>query len=176
MPLISEIDARVIANEFLSRGAQDHVPVDPMKLQKLLYLAQGWHLAFYGFGLFRQPIEAWRFGPVVPDLYQEFRRYRASPISDLIQGVQSLDVVAGPRSGQIRELLDQVWDAYKGYSAIQLSMLTHEPGGAWDLTVRGIGTGFWKSPTIPTPWIAEEFRRKREQQPQREVPHVPVGQ
>ncbi|ONI83810.1 hypothetical protein ALI22I_35790 [Saccharothrix sp. ALI-22-I] len=44
-------------------------PESPMKLQKLLYYAQAWHLAEQGEPLFEAPIEAWRRGPVVPEVY-----------------------------------------------------------------------------------------------------------
>lgn len=40
--------------------------VTAMKLEKLVYYCQGWHLAREGTLLFPEPIEAWREGPVVP--------------------------------------------------------------------------------------------------------------
>lgn len=43
--------------------------VDRLKLQKLVYYAQGWSLAWDGAPLFRERIEAWRAGPVVRDLW-----------------------------------------------------------------------------------------------------------
>ncbi|MGM1061601.1 type II toxin-antitoxin system antitoxin SocA domain-containing protein [Saccharothrix sp. Mg75] len=44
-------------------------PESPMKLQKLLYYAQAWHLAEHDEPLFDARIEAWRRGPVVPEVY-----------------------------------------------------------------------------------------------------------
>ncbi|MBA3238061.1 MAG: DUF4065 domain-containing protein [Parachlamydiaceae bacterium] len=40
-----------------------------MKLEKLLYYSQAWHLAWTEHPLFNDKIEAWRNGPVVPSLY-----------------------------------------------------------------------------------------------------------
>lgn len=40
-----------------------------MKLQKLVYYSQAWHLAWTENPLFNEPIEAWKDGPVCPDLY-----------------------------------------------------------------------------------------------------------
>ena len=45
-----------------------------MKLQKMLYYQQGYHLAAFGTPLFDEDIEAWMYGPVVP--LQEVRRGR----------------------------------------------------------------------------------------------------
>src|SRR6185437_3402754 len=55
-----------------------------LKLQKLLYYAQGWHLALYDKPLFRERIEAWPHGPVVPPIYGKFKQYRWDPISENI--------------------------------------------------------------------------------------------
>ncbi len=43
------------------------------KLQKLVYYAQAWHLAWTGQTLFPERIEAWANGPVIRDLYREHR-------------------------------------------------------------------------------------------------------
>ena len=46
-----------------------------MKLQKMLYYQQGFHLAYYGTPLFDEEIEAWMYGPVVPCVYEHFKNY-----------------------------------------------------------------------------------------------------
>ena len=43
-----------------------------LKLQKLLYYQQGYHLAVFGTPLFDEQVEAWMYGPVVPCVYDEF--------------------------------------------------------------------------------------------------------
>lgn len=45
-----------------------------MKLQKLAYYSQAWHLVWEGKPLFTARVEAWANGPVVPKLYQQHRR------------------------------------------------------------------------------------------------------
>lgn len=52
--------------------------VPKVKLHKLLYLAQGFHLAQIGEPLFREDVEAWKHGPVVAVLWQD-ERYTADP-------------------------------------------------------------------------------------------------
>lgn len=46
-----------------------------LKLQKILYYLQGWHLGLYGEPLFEDDFEAWRLGPVVPEVYDMFKEY-----------------------------------------------------------------------------------------------------
>jgi uncharacterized phage-associated protein len=41
-----------------------------MKLQKIVYYCQAWHLAWTEQPLFEEKIEAWRNGPVVPALFE----------------------------------------------------------------------------------------------------------
>lgn len=41
-----------------------------MKLQKLVYYCQAWHLAWEGRALFPEAIHAWASGPVHPELYE----------------------------------------------------------------------------------------------------------
>lgn len=49
--------------------------VTPLKLQKLLYYCQGYSLALTGKPMFEDEIEAWNLGPVVKEIYHEYRKY-----------------------------------------------------------------------------------------------------
>jgi uncharacterized phage-associated protein len=52
------------------------IPVDNLKLQKLLYYSQAVHLVLNNKApLFPEPIEAWDYGPVVPPVYHEYKSY-----------------------------------------------------------------------------------------------------
>lgn len=55
-------------------------PVTNLKLQKLLYYVQGWHLGLYETPAFDENLEAWVHGPVEPGAYRSFREFRWSPI------------------------------------------------------------------------------------------------
>ena len=52
----------------------------PLKLQKLLYLAQGWSYVWDNRPLFLDEFEAWQYGPVNLEVYDYFKRYRRSEI------------------------------------------------------------------------------------------------
>ena len=54
--------------------------ITQLKLQKLCYYAQGYHLAIHGTPLFADPIEAWDMGPVIYALRREYGRHKGLPI------------------------------------------------------------------------------------------------
>lgn len=91
----------------------------PMRLQKLLYYAQGLHLAAAGVPLFADRIEAWQYGPVVRSLYPQFKPYSKGVIPPA-EGCEPAGL--SPRD---RAFVRSVWDQYKGYSATALSRMTH---------------------------------------------------
>ena len=52
------------------------LPMDNLKLQKLLYYSQAVHLVLNNkVPLFPEDIEAWDYGPVVPEVYREYKPY-----------------------------------------------------------------------------------------------------
>jgi uncharacterized phage-associated protein len=92
-------------------------PLSAMKLQKLVYYAQAWHLVWEDKPLFDDRIEAWANGPVVRELYRQHRgefTVTAWPSGE-----------PGLLSAQERGSIDAVLDTYGGLSARQLSHLTH---------------------------------------------------
>ena len=48
-------------------------PLSTIKLQKLVYYSQAWHLVWEDAPLFDERVEAWANGPVVPEIYREHR-------------------------------------------------------------------------------------------------------
>ena len=89
-----------------------------MKLQKLVYYSQAWHLVFDGEKLFDSEIQAWANGPVVRALYAEHRGLFT--VSDVhFQG-------SGDNLTESETLtIDAVLDAYADMGASHLSNLTH---------------------------------------------------
>lgn len=88
-----------------------------LKLQKLLYYQQGFHLAFFGTPLFAEDVEAWMYGPVVPAVYDEYSAYGSSALPEVKEPVSL--------SEDEEELFNEVYDAYREFSAIGLMNRTH---------------------------------------------------
>lgn len=91
----------------------------PLKLQKLLYLAQGWSYVWDNRPLFLDEFEAWQYGPVNLEVYNYFKRYRRNEIP-AFEGDRHVNM-----SKDERETLDAIWDSYGSYSAFDLVEMTH---------------------------------------------------
>lgn len=88
-----------------------------LKLQKLLYYQQGFHLAFFGKPLFAENVEAWMYGPVVPVVYDEYSSYGSSALPEVSNPISLTEEEEG--------LFNEVYDAYREFSAIGLMNRTH---------------------------------------------------
>ena len=124
-----------IANQLLLYSAdKGEELMTNMKLQKMLYYQQGFHLAYFGTPLFDEDIEAWMYGPVVPVIYEEYKingRNGIEPNRELFFSFEQKKELA---------LFDEVCKVYGAYSAIGLMNMTHEEM-PWKSTPTGEGEG-----------------------------------
>lgn len=132
--------AKAVANYLLELATHRHASIDPLKMQKLVYFAHGWHLALRDQPMLRDSVEAWEHGPVIPDLYHEFKRWGSWPIKQpatKFDGARlftpSLDAecVWDTDAADAKNVIGRVWDVYAKYSGLQLSTLTHQSGTPW---------------------------------------------
>lgn len=93
-------------------------PISPLKLQKLLYLAQGWSFVWDDKPLFVDCFEAWQFGPVNREVYGLFQKYGR----DIIPKEEGKATISDTDS---IDTLDAIWKAYNTYSAYELVNITH---------------------------------------------------
>ena len=117
-----------IANELVKLAAENGGGdlLTNMKLQKLLYYEQGFHLAYFNTPLFAESIEAWQYGPVVPQVYEHYKPSEPTP-SDFKFG-NKIE----------KALFDEVYRVYSAYSAIGLMEMTHAET-PWRTTNVGVG-------------------------------------
>lgn len=109
-----------IAKYFLWKAEQDEERLSNLKLQKLVFYAQGLHLALEGTPLFDEKIKAWEYGPVVPQLYHDYKKYGAVGIPpDEDFEVESIN-------GETRDFLDDIYNVFGQFSAPRLMEITHE--------------------------------------------------
>jgi uncharacterized phage-associated protein len=95
--------------------------ISNLKLQKLLYYAQGFHLAIHDSPLFEEEIEAWMYGPVVPCIYQEYKPFGAGAI----ERDESFEIPESVTESEL-DLIGEVYEIYGQFSALKLMNLTHE--------------------------------------------------
>lgn len=122
--------ARDVAKWLLAWADHNEATLSNLKLQKLLYYAQGHHLGKYRSPLFDDAIEAWAHGPVVPTVYHEFKAY----------GNAAIDVDTVVDDGfnwddyrDVEDLLQRIWNTYGQYEAWALRDRTHREG-PWKTT------------------------------------------
>lgn len=133
----STYDPRAIANEFIERNGG---PLNQMQLQKLVYIAHGWHLAIARKPLTSDRIEAWDGGPVYRRIWDHFRDYGTSvPEKGKMVDPTTAKPILADLTKQQHDVIDHVWSKYGGYSGIELSEMTHEPGTPWSNAYFGRG-------------------------------------
>ena len=116
-----------IAVEFLelARKQTHYKEITTMQLLKLVYIAHGWMLGLYDKPLISDEVEAWQYGPVIPNLYKEIKSYGGGPVESINLG-EKTDL-----NEQEKETLQQVFDEYSGLSGFSLSAITHTKRTPW---------------------------------------------
>lgn len=127
-------DANEIARYVIDRCCNRNRPVTNLKLQKILYLLWLDYYRETGRNLYDNRVEAWEFGPVVPDTYYLYRIYAAGRIRD----VPPCDDLQPNRAikDTDREILDRTIYRCMKRSLGDLIDDTRRPGGAWDRVQR----------------------------------------
>lgn len=100
-----------------------------LKLQKLLYYAQGFHIVLLGDKLFEEEIIAWEYGPVVKEVYDEFKEHGSAGI-EVPEEIDFSDL-----TDKQKELLNEVYEVYGQFSAFKLMEMTHSES-PWNETGR----------------------------------------
>jgi len=110
--------AKAVADFFLNFVHEHGDVLTNLKLQKLVYYAQAWHLALKGKPLFDDEIQAWVHGPVVPSLYGRFKKHRWEAIAE--------QPVLPELPKAVHHHLVEVFSVYGRFSAWDLERMTHQ--------------------------------------------------
>jgi len=121
-----------VANFLLDLATGSGKQLDQMQLQKLVYFSHGWYLAIYDSDLTSDEPEAWNYGPLYNELWVETRIYGNQPVTEKINfnGVAIQPAINCLHITQ-SELIRKVFEIYRDYSGISLSMMTHREGTPW---------------------------------------------
>lgn len=129
-----EVTAFDVAEYFLLLNDEDNKKgkndsgegITNLKLQKLLYYAQGLYLGLYDEKLFDNEIQAWDNGPVIPDVYYHYKEYAKNPIP-----VPNENLPVHFR--KYEEFLNNIYSTYAIYAGWKLRDLTCLKGGPWEI-------------------------------------------
>lgn len=109
-----------IANFFLQIvDRESGSTITPLKLQKILYYAQGYHLAMFNKELFNEEFQAWAHGPANPDIYNLYKHYGFSAIDKPDGSIPTLDKA-------LIDFLYEIWNTYGIFDGKYLELLTHK--------------------------------------------------
>jgi uncharacterized phage-associated protein len=120
-----------VANRILDCAEKSGASVTSMQLLKLVYIAHGWMLGLKGHPLIDDEIQAWKYGPVIPRLYNVVRKFRDNSITGRLDD----------RRGEQPSLTStedavvcQTFKEYGNLNGIILSRMTHAEGTPWAIT------------------------------------------
>jgi uncharacterized phage-associated protein len=108
--------ADAVADYLIALAHRRGESVNNLKLQKLLYYAQAWHLALHDAPLFSEKFQAWPSGPLIPALYWRFKEHGISDIP-----LQSAREVPS----EIEPFLHEIIEEYGPLDEYDLSSMTY---------------------------------------------------
>lgn len=120
-----------LSKYIVTKCISDGQPISNLQLQKILYFVQKTYLN-KGMRAFPEEIEAWQFGPVVPESYYRFAGFGAMPIS---LSYNDVDIALSDK-----EIVNPIVEAKREMNPWELVEETHKPNGAWSQIYRN-GSG-----------------------------------
>lgn len=125
-------DAIDVANYIVNYCIDESMPVSNLKLQKLLYYVQAASLVETGRRMFADEISAWKYGPVVENVYHSFKLYVDKEIVDKVTEKYSFLDFEQEDYDPMEMILEtdqpiiqRVTKSYKNYSALKMVNKTH---------------------------------------------------
>ncbi|ELC7323539.1 DUF4065 domain-containing protein [Stenotrophomonas maltophilia] len=128
-------DSRAVANTVLECAENRGLKITNLSLQKIMYFCHGWHMVVFGSPLIRQEFEAWQYGPVLQNLYREFKGFERKAIDgrctqiDLETGARK--VVEPVQKLEVYNLIDSCVCFYGALRPGTLVEMSHDPAGPW---------------------------------------------
>jgi uncharacterized phage-associated protein len=122
------IKSSEFAKFIIEKAQSQNITLGETKLQKLLYICDGYMLAF-GFNLIDERAKAWNYGPVYPRVHNWLEK---NP--DAIQKPQKCtdETLKKIHDTNIGSLVDFILPIYGKLSATTLSTWSHQPGSPWE--------------------------------------------
>lgn len=121
-------DALTLAKYIVTKCVQDDYPISNLQLQKILYFVQVETLKRKGKPAFYDEIEAWKFGPVIPNVYYHFCGFGAMPIWSKYKYDDS--------ELTDKEMINEVVEKKRTLDPWDLVEEAHKKNGPWDRVYR----------------------------------------
>lgn len=103
-----------------------------MKLQKLMYYICCDYVAKTDKMPINEYFEVWKFGPVLPSVYEEFRQFGSNPITEYAKNASGESYIVSESNNPIlSNVIDVIWAKHKNKTGIELSKMIHRKGSGW---------------------------------------------
>lgn len=130
----TKYNALDIARYVINYSLEINSPVSNLKLQKLLYFIQGNFLRILDRPCFKDDIEAWKYGPVIPIVYREFKKFGSNYIGKIeyVYDLENNKFKPVKRefnfhiSEEEKKVIESVIQECKNFSSSYLVELTHK--------------------------------------------------
>ncbi len=122
-------DSRAVANRLIEMADERGISLTILHLVKLVYFAHGWHLGLFHKPLIRHTVQAWRYGPVIPEVYSAFRPKPPEPARAPVKKQRGYKEEFTEDETMV---LRRVLEKYSAMPFDTLTHLTHRPGSPWD--------------------------------------------
>lgn len=147
-----------VADYFIGLSNVTGSLITNLKLQKLVYYADAWHLANYDKALIDEDFQAWVHGPAIPALYGQYKEFGWQPIVRKDLDENSLKGIVDGFNPRVKTLLELVSDSYFGLTAFELERLTHNED-PWKITRDGLADDEPSSKIIDKNLMKDYYRR-----------------
>lgn len=145
-----------IANYFVHKAKETGTTVTNLKLQKLVYYAQAWHLAIYEKPLMKNTeFEAWIHGPVIRELWDKYKDYSYEPIDE--------EVTSPELDARTNQFLEEVAEAYLDKDAHTMELMSHRED-PWILARKGYADNERCTNTISEESMRTYFKSRLKQE------------
>jgi len=142
-----------IADYFIWLANETGSFLSNLKLQKLVYYAQAWHLGLNETPLFQEDFQAWVHGPVIPTLYQKYKTFGWQPIVE----------DANPKlSEEVQAFLHEVAQEYFACDAYELEQMTHAEA-PWNWARESLLPDVPSEAVINKEWMKEYYGARAEE-------------
>lgn len=158
LPTMLRVEA--VTNWFVDKASSENQGITIMKLQKLVFLAHGWHLSITGTPLVSEQVSAMEWGPCFPTIQSLGGLFGSGPLRsrDIRDVSWFVNHTVSSKDSRIA-LLERIWSIHGWHSTVQLAKIVNSYGGPYQRTMAEnpgrSGT------TIPDAYIKEYFGARR---------------
>lgn len=138
--MIKKISGNMLANSLLQLNFKFEIAnINHLKLQRLIYIAHGYHLAIHDKPLLNEKFKAWPYGPIHMDILNSFKEWGNDNIRnhahEWINNKKIVEFIP-ENNEKIHDLIIYIKDKYGKLKIDELTSITNEKNGPWQIAYK----------------------------------------